>query len=93
MCLYLYFPKDTAYQKMRELFNISTTTDECRLWAYGCVMNITNICTLITGDLDRKSTHKELKDGDTVRIRYIHSIVYFLFVLGDPYINVRNKKS
>ena len=93
MFLYIYFPKGTAYQKMRELFNISATTDECRLWEYGCVKNTINFCALITGDLDRKSTHKKLKRGDTVRIRYIHSIVYFLFVLGGPYIDVRNTKS
>ena len=93
MCLYLYFPKDTTIQKMRELFNISTINDECRLWVYGCLKSIVNICVLITGHLDDESWDKELKDDDNVRIRYIHSIVYFLFVLGVPYINVRNKKS
>ena len=93
MCLYLYFPKGTVVQKMRELFNISTTTDKCRLWVYGCMKNIVNICVLITEDLNDESRYEELEDDDTVRIRYIHSIVYFLFVLGVPYINVRNKKS
>ena len=93
MCLYLYFPKDTAYQKMRELFNISTTTDECRLWVYVCVENTLNFCALITGDVNDEFRHKELEDDDTVRIRYIHGIVYYLFVLGGPYIDVRNKKS
>ena len=93
MCLYLYFPKGTVVQKMRELFNISTTTDECRLWVYGCVKSTVNTCVLITGDLNDESRYEELEDDDTVRIRYIHSIVYSLFVLGVPYINVRNKKS
>ena len=89
MCLCLYFPKDTAYQKMRELFNISTTPDECRLWVYECVKSeVSTVFVLITGDLD-----DELKDDDNVSIRYIHSIVYFLFVLAVPYTNVRNKKS
>ena len=97
MCLYFYFPKDTAIQKMKELFNISTTTDECRLWVYGCEKNYNgentmNFCALIT-DLDDESWDKELDNDDNVRIRYICSIVYFLFVLGVPYINVRNKKS
>ena len=93
MCLYLYFPKGTTYQKMSELFNISTTTDECRLWVYGYVKNIVNYYVLIKGDLHGKLGDKELKDDANVRIRYIHSIVYFLFVLGGPNIDVRNKKS
>ena len=91
MCLYFYFPKDTTIQKMRELFNIST--DECRLWVYECVKNAINYCTLVTADLNDESWDKELDDDDDVRMKYIHSIVYFLFVLGVPYIDVRNKKS
>lgn len=93
MCFYLYFPKDTIVQKIRELFNISTTTDECRLWIYGCAKKIVKTCLLIARDFDSVLGDKELVYDDVVRIRYIHSIIYFLFVLGGPYINVRNKKS
>ena len=93
MCFYLYFPKDTIVQKMRELFNISTTTGECRLWIYGCIKNIINMCLLTTGDLHSIQGDKALEDYGFVRIRCIHSIVYFLFVLDISDINVRSKKS
>ena len=84
MCFNLYFPKDTIVQKMREFFNLSTTTDECRLWIYRCEKNIVNTCVLIARDFDSVLEDKELEYDDIVRIRCIHSIIYFLFVLGGP---------
>ena len=52
-----------------------------------------NICLLETRDLDSAPEDEVLEGDNFVRIRYIHSIVYLLFVLDITDINVRSKKS
>ena len=75
---------------MKELFNVSTNHD-CRLWLYGNVKQILSASMLLT-DLETMSD-EDITIRDAVRIRYIHSSLYFLFDLGNPYLHVRSKKS
>ena len=77
---------------MKELFNVSTN-HECRLWLYGNVEQILSVSVLLS-DLETMSDEdSSIRDDDTVRIRYIYTSLYLLFVLGIPYLHVRSKKS
>ena len=76
---------------MKELFNVSTN-HECRLWLYGNVKQILSASMLLT-DLETISEEDSSIRDDVVRIRYIYTSLYLLFVLGNPYLHVRSKKS
>ena len=62
---------------MKELFNVSTN-HECRLWLYGNVKQILSASILLT-DLETMSDEDiTIPDDDIVRIRYIHSSLFFI---------------